>query len=98
MKTKIKEVIESTDTIQGKIFNFTVQFLIVVSLITFSISTLPNLSESAIRILFLIEVITVLLFTLEYVLRIAVADNKTGFIFSFYGIIDLIAILPFYLS
>ncbi len=98
MKAKIKEVIESTETGQGKIFAYAVQFLIVVSLITFSISTLPNLSEPAIRILLIIEIITVVLFTLEYIARIAVADNKTGFIFSFYGVIDLIAILPFYLS
>jgi voltage-gated potassium channel len=37
-------------------------------------------------------------FTLEYLLRIMVADHKLKFIFSFFGMIDLIAILPFYLT
>jgi voltage-gated potassium channel len=37
-------------------------------------------------------------FTLEYLLRIYVADSKPRFIFSFFGIIDLLAIIPFYLS
>ena len=35
---------------------------------------------------------------IEYILRIYVADRKLNFIFSFFGIIDLLAILPFYLA
>ena len=38
------------------------------------------------------------IFTVEYILRIAVSDRKIGFITSFYGIVDLLAILPFYVS
>jgi voltage-gated potassium channel len=97
MKTRIKNIIESTETPQGKIFAFTVQILIVISLVTFSISTLPNLSKSLQQILQVIEIITVVIFTIEYILRIYVSENKFKFIFSFFGIIDLIAILPFYI-
>jgi voltage-gated potassium channel len=39
-----------------------------------------------------------MIFTLEYLLRIYIADKKLKYIFSFYGLIDLVAILPFYLS
>jgi len=39
-----------------------------------------------------------MVFTIEYILRIYVADNKLRFIFSFFGIIDFLAILPFYLA
>ncbi len=42
--------------------------------------------------------VIVLLFSVEYLLRLFVADKKAKFIFSFYGLVDLIAILPFYLS
>jgi len=38
------------------------------------------------------------IFTIEYLLRVFVADKKTEYVFSFYGIIDFLAILPFYLS
>ncbi len=38
------------------------------------------------------------IFTVEYLLRVYVADKKTEYVFSFYGIIDFLAILPFYLS
>jgi len=40
----------------------------------------------------------VVLFTLEYLIRIYVADSKTGYILSFYGLVDLVAIVPFYIS
>ncbi len=43
------------------------------------------------------EMFFVTIFSLEYLVRILVAKEKTKFIFSFWGIIDLLAILPFYL-
>ncbi len=93
-----KQVIEKNDTPQGKIFDLFIQFLIVVSLVSFSVETLPNLSEKTLSILKYIEVITVMIFTVEYLSRVAVADKKLKFIFSFFGLIDFLAILPFYLQ
>ena len=56
------------------------------------------ISLSYSRILWIEEVIVVVIFTLEYVLRLLVADKKLRFILSFYGLIDLLAILPFYVA
>ena len=75
-----------------------IQFLIVVSLISFSVETIPNLSVKTVKWLHIVEIITVAIFTIEYILRIIVADRKLGFIFSFYGLVDLAAILPFYIA
>lgn len=98
MKTIIKNLLENPETSHGRIFAITIQFLIVVSLVTFSIDTLPDLSTNVVAVLQIIEIVTVIIFTCEYLLRLVVADNRIGFIFSFYGIIDLIAILPFYIA
>lgn len=98
MKKKLKRIVEDTDTLSGKLFDIVIQCLIVLSLICFSIETLPNLSPDLIKALNLLEVITVIIFTLEYLLRIILTENKKKFIFSFYGIIDLAAILPFYIT
>jgi voltage-gated potassium channel len=97
-KDAIRRIINDTDHLSGKVFALTIQALIVVSLITFSVATLPNLSANTKELLYIIEVITVAIFTLEYILRIIVADEKKRFIFSFYGLVDLAAILPFYIS
>ncbi len=98
MNKKIKGIIENPQTIQGKIFALAIQFLIIISLITFSIDTLPNLSVATKKILRTIEIVTVIIFTFEYLTRIFVADNKLKFVFSFFGVVDLFAILPFYIA
>jgi len=95
---KLKGIIENSDTKMGKAFDLCIQALIVISLISFAIETLPNLSEETKYTLWLIQVVSVVIFSIEYLARIAVATNKFRFIFSFFGIIDLLAILPFYLS
>ncbi|WP_444931345.1 ion transporter [Microbulbifer sp. SSSA002] len=75
-----------------------IQCLIVASLISFSIGTLPDLTQGQKDALHLFEVFTVLVFTLEYVLRVYFSENRLGFIFSFYGLVDLMAFLPFYIA
>lgn len=72
--------------------------LIILSIIAFSVETLPDLDERTIKILKYIEWIVVAIFSAEYLYRIVVAKEKLKYVFSFYGMIDLLAILPFYLS
>lgn len=98
MKEKLRLIIEDISTKQGRFFAFFIQFLIIVSVITFSIETTPNLDPQIIKTLRIIELICVVVFSIEYLLRIYVSDRKWKFVFSFFGVIDLIAILPFYLS
>ena len=97
-KANIRRIIDSTENTSGKLFTFSIQFLIIVSLVTFSIDTLPDLSPSTKEFLRLIEVITVVIFSLEYILRLVVAEKVFKFAFSFFGLIDLAAILPFYIA
>ena len=92
-----KQIIENNDTPQGRKFDLFIQFLIIVSLISFSVETLPNLPAKSIAILKYIEIVIVLIFTTEYISRVVVAEKKLEFIFSFFGLVDLLAILPFYL-
>ncbi len=96
-KDSIRRLIDDPSHGPGKIFAFSIQGLIIVSLVTFSIDTLPNLSSNTRKILDIIEIITIMAFTLEYILRIIMTKKRLGFIFSFYGLVDLIAIIPFYI-
>ncbi|EAQ77176.1 voltage-gated potassium channel-like [Blastopirellula marina DSM 3645] len=68
------------------------------SLIAFSIETLPDLSPGMVRALYFFEVVSVVIFSVEYLARLWVAPHRWKFVFSFFGIVDLLAILPFFLS
>jgi voltage-gated potassium channel len=94
----LKRIVEQHDTRAGRTFDLVIQALIFVSLLAFSIETLPNLSPTVHRWLDIIEVFTVLVFTVEYLLRLYLADSKPAFAFSFFGVIDLLAVLPFYIA
>ncbi len=97
MKENLRKVIEDNTSKAGKTFDYFIQFLILLSLVTFSIETLPDNSENTKNILRFTEVFCVIVFTIEYFLRIYVAERPFKYIFSFYGIIDFLAIFPFYL-
>ncbi|WP_428306982.1 ion transporter [Lacipirellula sp.] len=98
MLDRLRRLIEENDSPAGRAFDLTIQALIVLSLVTFSIETLPDLSPRAQRWLYGIEVATVAAFTVEYLLRLALAERKLHFAFSFFGIVDLLAILPFFIA
>ena len=53
--------------------------------------------QDILKILAALELTFISIFNFEYILRYLVAERKTKFVFSFWGIIDLLAILPFYL-
>jgi voltage-gated potassium channel len=98
MKQRIKNIVEINDNNKSRYFSFFIQALILISIITFSYETVPDLKPETRTILKYIEVFSVIVFTVEYVLRVYVADSKPKFIFSFFGVIDFLAIIPFYLS
>lgn len=97
IKFLVKLVIESNSKI-GKRFDIFIQVLIVLSIISFSIETLPDLNNDVLKILDLFELITVILFSIELILRLFLTSPPFKYLFSFYGLIDILAILPFYLS
>ena len=97
-KNKIEKLVDSRESKWGLFFDYFIQGLIILSLITFSIETIPDISDKTREIIQIIELVCVVIFTIEYLIRIIIAKKKLKFIFSFFGIIDLCAILPFYLS
>jgi voltage-gated potassium channel len=97
-KVTLKRIVEESDSRTGWLFDVTVQVLVLLSLVSFSLETLPDLPDYIRRTLNWTETIIVTLFTVEYALRLAVADRRLSFVFSVFGLVDLIAIMPFYLS
>ncbi|MFT4537205.1 MAG: voltage-gated potassium channel [Saprospiraceae bacterium] len=94
-KEKVRRIIEETDTREGRIFDISIQLLIIFSIIVYSFGTLPNLSPFWVKTINIIDIFCYIIFSIEYFSRIYISKNSFKYIFSFYGIIDLLAILPF---
>ena len=97
MKEKIRIIIEDNTSPKGKVFDYFIQILILLSLVAFTIETLPDNSANTIAALEAFELICVIIFSIEYLLRVFVSKKPFQYIFSFYGVIDFLAIFPFYL-
>lgn len=97
-RSKMYDIIFEADTFEGKLFDVILLIAIAGSIF---IVLLESVNSIRIRIgesLRLIEWIFTILFTIEYILRIIVVKRSRDYIFSFYGIVDFIAIIPTYLA
>lgn len=97
-RQKIHIVIYGTNTFAGKAFDLALLGLILISVLIVMLETVKGFDSKYHSIVYTLEWIITLFFSLEYILRIAVINKPKKYIFSFYGIIDLISILPMYLS
>lgn len=76
---------------------YLLQLLIVLSLLAFAVHTLPDLDERTQWWLDGFETASLLLFSAEYAARLALTRPPLRYAFSFFGLVDLLSILPFYL-
>ncbi len=90
-------MLEDLDSPSGRRFALVIQTLIFLSLVSVSLETLPDLPRGWRRLLDVFDLMVILVFTVEYVLRVWVARRPWRFIFSVYGLIDLAVIAPFWI-
>ena len=97
MIKKLTAIVEDCSTKQGRLFDLMIQSLIVLSIVAFSVETLPNLNKDLLLFLDRFELICVIIFTVEYLLRVFLSSGFK-YAFTFFGLIDLFAVLPFYIA
>ena len=99
VRAKVRDLAQALVARNGRYarpFDSLIVTLIIFSVASIGIETIPGLPLWALQALHVAEIIIVIVFSLEYLLRIVAAENKLAFIFSFQGIVDLLAIAPFY--
>ncbi len=97
-KDRWHEIIFEADTRAGKNFDISLLWLIVASVLVIMLESVETIYLEYGTLLFTIELILTGVFTLEYILRIAVVKKPWGYILSFFGIIDLLSIVPTYFA
>ena len=81
------------DIIEGAVFSGIIQFLILASAVAFVLET-ETAFDKYDKLFDIADWAFLVLFSLEYILRIYTAPDRKKFIFGFFGIVDLLAILP----
>lgn len=97
-KDRIHEIIFEADTPEGKWFDIILLVLILGSVMVVLVDSVPWIHDQYGDALYLAEWIFTILFTIEYLLRIYSVIRPVKYMTSFFGVIDLISILPTYLS
>ncbi len=97
-KDKLHEIIYEADTKSGKLFDIILLWLIIASIALVMMESVRDYDQKYHNFFNVSEWIITILFTIEYILRIISVNKPKKYIFSFYGIIDLLSTAPKYLS
>lgn len=98
LKKKLYVIIFKSDTKEGKLFDVILLIVIVFSVILSMLESVVVYDKTYLIPFRIGEWIITILFTIEYILRIYCVPDKKKYIFSFYGIIDFLSILPAFVS
>ncbi|MEM8523043.1 MAG: ion transporter [Bacteroidota bacterium] len=98
LRDRIHEIIFEADTPEGKRFDVIIMILIVASVLTVMLESVSVIQWQYEEVFYIIEWIFTIIFTIEYILRLYSVRYTWRYATSFYGVIDLLAIIPTYLS
>jgi voltage-gated potassium channel len=97
-QSRLHEIIYESNTAAGKAFDVSLLFLILASIFVVMLDSIERFNKLYGDLFQTLEWIFTIIFTIEYALRLISIKKPLTYIFSFLGIIDLLAIIPSYLS
>ena len=97
-KEKVHEVIYEADTPAGKLFDVILLLVILLSILLVMLESIESIGTKYAYILNVAEWVITILFSIEYIARIISVEKPKTYVFSFYGIIDLLSTIPKYIS
>lgn len=97
-KEKLHEIIYEADTREGKLFDILLLVAILASIVLVMLESVESFDTKYHKFLNYAEWVITILFSIEYIARIVSVKRPLKYIFSFYGIIDLLSTIPKYLS
>ena len=98
LRTRLRRIVFGTDSRAGQAFDEILIVAILVSVVAVMLDSVQSIHERYGAALYVVEWAFTVLFTLEYLLRLWVSDRPLRYARSFYGLVDLAAVLPTYLS
>ncbi len=97
-QARLHDVIYESNTTAGKTFDIALLLLIIASIGVVMLDSVESYNQRYGHLFFILEITFTILFTIEYILRLVCIKKPLLYMISFLGIIDLLAIIPGYLS
>ena len=97
-RSRLYEIVFESETTAGRAFDLTLIWLIIFSVLTVILESVKSIRVNHGELLFAAEWVFTILFTTEYLLRLVSVKRPLRYILSFYGLVDLLAIVPSYIS
>lgn len=97
-KEKLYEIIFEADTRAGKLFDIALLIVILISVVLVMLESISAINNKYHHTLIVLEWVITIIFSLEYIIRILIVKKPFRYIFSFYGIIDFLSVIPTYMS
>ncbi|WP_421895944.1 ion transporter [Marinoscillum sp.] len=98
LRSKLYVIVFGTDTPAGKAFDLVLLVAIVLSIVVVMLESVRDIKIRFEEIFYILEWTFTIIFSIEYLLRIFISKKPKTYVFSFFGAIDLIALLPTYIS
>ena len=97
-RERLYEIIFEADTPAGKLFDIVLLIVILISIVLVMLESISSVNNKYHHILIVSEWTITVIFSIEYLLRILIVKKPFRYIFSFYGIIDFLSVIPTYMS
>ncbi|MDQ6760994.1 MAG: ion transporter [Bacteroidota bacterium] len=97
-REKLHVIVFGTRTKAGRQFDVVLLWIILLSVIAVMLESVPEFGDRYIKLFFVVEWFMTILFSIEYLLRIWISPKPIKYLFSFWGIIDFLSIVPTYLG
>ncbi|MGY3053876.1 voltage-gated potassium channel [Pedobacter sp. UYEF25] len=98
LRRKLYGIVFGTSTKAGKIFDIWLLAFILASVLVVMLESVPDLGANHMNLFLILEWGFTIIFSIEYIARIFISPRPLRYIFSFWGLIDLLSIMPTYLS
>lgn len=98
LRGKLFIIIFGANTIRGRLFDVFLLWFILISIVVVCLESIPKIRNQYESAFFYLEATFTIIFTIEYFLRIYSHPKPLKYLLSFYGIIDLLSIIPYYLT
>ena len=97
-KTRLYDIVFKTDSKAGKQFDIVLLWVILLSVVVVMLESVPAFGSNFKSFFAVVEWAFTIVFTIEYLLRIAISPRPFKYVFSFWGFIALLSIFPSFLS